>query len=64
MLLEQAGVDLKNLVPLHKVKPVNPKYTTQEWQEIYAAQKPSPADNPSYKKGTEPQRGKYLHHTF
>jgi hypothetical protein len=64
MFLEQAGVDLKNLKPLDIVMPVNPKYTAQEWQEIYAAQVPSPEYNPNYKKGTEPQPGKDLLHTF
>jgi hypothetical protein len=64
MFLEQAGVDLKNLKPLDIVMPVNPRYTAQEWQEIYAAQVPSPEYNPNYKKGTEPQPGKDLHHTF
>jgi hypothetical protein len=44
--------------------PVNPKYTAQEWQEIYAAQKPSPEYYPDFKKGTEPQPGKDLPHTF
>jgi hypothetical protein len=64
MFLEQAGVDWKNLKPRDIVMPVNPKYTAQEWQEIYAAQVPSPEYNPSYKKGTEPQPGKDLLHTF
>jgi hypothetical protein len=44
--------------------PVNPRYTAQEWQDIYAAQVPSPEYNPSYKKGTEPQSGKDLFHAF
>jgi len=44
--------------------PLNPRYRAQEWQEIYAAQKPSPEDNPNYKKGTEPQTSKDLLHTF
>ena len=38
MFLEQAGVDMENLVPLDRVMPVNPRHTAQEWQEIYAAQ--------------------------
>ena len=64
MFLEQAGVDMQNLVPLDRVMPVNPKYTAQEWQEIYAAQVPCPEDNYNYKQGTEPQPGKDLLHTF
>jgi hypothetical protein len=64
MFLEQAGVDWKNLKPLDVVMPVNPKYTAEEWKEIYAAQVPSPEYNPNYKKGTEPQPGEDLHHTF
>jgi hypothetical protein len=38
--------------------PVNPKYTYQEWLDIFAAQKASPEYNPNFKKGTEPQPGK------
>jgi hypothetical protein len=37
--------------------PVNPKHTYQEWLDIFAAQKPSPEDDVSYKKGTESQTG-------
>jgi len=58
MCVEQAGVDLKNLKPLDIVMPVSQRHTWQEWQEIYAAQVPSPEYNPNYKKGTEPQPGK------
>jgi hypothetical protein len=61
---EQAGADLKNLKHVDMVMPLNPRYTAQEWQEIYAAQNPSPEYNPNYKKGTEPQPGKGLLHTF
>jgi hypothetical protein len=64
MFLEQAGVDLKNLKPINRVMPVNPRHTAQEWAEIYAAQVPSPESDPIYKLGTEPQPGKDLHHTF
>ena len=64
MFLEQAGVDMENLVPLNRFMPVNPRHTAQEWQEIYAAAEPRPEDNPSYKLGTEPQPGKDLVHTF
>jgi hypothetical protein len=53
MFFEQAGVDMENLMPLDRVMPVNPRHTAQEWQEIYAAQVPSPVDNSNYKKGTE-----------
>jgi len=42
MFLEQTGAHLNNLKPLDIIKPVNPEDTVQEWQEIYAAQKPSP----------------------
>ena len=44
--------------------PVNPRHTWQEWQEIFAAQAPSPGYNPTFKLGTEPQPGKDLHHTL
>jgi hypothetical protein len=64
MFLEQAGADMKNLVPLDIIMPVNPRFTAYEWQEIHAAQKFSPEYNPIYKKGTEPQPGKDLLHTF
>ena len=64
MFLEQAGVDLKNLKTCDIVMPVNPRHTWQEWQEIHAAQVPSPVYTPSYKFGTELQPGKDLHHTF
>ena len=50
MFLEQAGVDMENLVPLDRVMPVNPRHTAQEWQEIYAAQVPSPEVNSNYKR--------------
>jgi len=64
MILEQAGVDLKTLKPLDIVMPVNPRHTWQEWQEIFAAQAPSPGYNPTFRLGTEPQPGKDLHHTL
>jgi len=64
MFVEQAGVDLKKLKPRDIVMPVNPRHTWQEWQEIFAAQVPSPGYNPSLKLGTEPQPGIYLHHTL
>jgi len=64
MFVEQACVDLKNLKPLDIVMPVYPRHTWQEWQEIFAAQVPSPEYNPTVKLGTEPQQGKVLHHTF
>ena len=64
MYLWQAGVEMENLVPLDRVMPVYPRYTAQEWQEIYAAQVPSPEDNSNYKKGTEPQPGKDLLQRF
>jgi hypothetical protein len=52
------------LKPLDIVKPVYPRYTAREWQEIYAAQKPSPEYYPNFKKGTEPQPGKDLLHMY
>lgn len=64
MSLAQADANLKHLKPLDSVKPVNPKYTALEWQEIYAAQKPSPECYPNFKKGTEPQTGKDLLQTY
>jgi hypothetical protein len=64
MFLEQASANLNNLKPLDIIKPVNPEDTVQEWQEIFAAQKPSPEFNPINKKGTVPQPGKDLLHTF
>ena len=64
MLLEQAGVDLKNLKPRNIVMPVNPRHTWKEWQEIFAAQVPSPEYIPKFKIGTKPQPGKNIYHTF
>ena len=64
MFLEQAGVDMENLVPRNIFVPVNPRHTAQEWQEIYAAAVTSPEDNTNYKKGTEPQPGWDLFRTF
>jgi hypothetical protein len=60
----QAGANLKHLKPRDIVVPVNPEYTAQKWQEIYAAQKPSPEYYPNFKKGTVPQPGEDLPHTF
>jgi len=42
---------------------VNPMYTAQEWQEIYAAQKPNNEYSPNFKQGTEP-RGNNVCHLF
>jgi len=64
MFVEQAGDDLIDLKHVDMVMPVNPRHTWQEWQEIFAAQVPSPQYNTNYKKGTEPQPGRNLHHTF
>ena len=64
MFVEQAGVDLKNVKPRDIAMPVNPRHTWQEWQEIFAAQVPSPGNNPTFKLGTEPQPGKDLYHTL
>jgi hypothetical protein len=52
------------LKPLDIVVPVNPKHTYQEWVDIFAAQKATPEDDSNYNKGTEPQPGKDLVHTF
>ena len=57
MFLEHAGADLKHLKPLDIIKPVNPEYTAQEWQETYAAHKPSLEYYPTFKEGPEPQPG-------
>jgi hypothetical protein len=63
MNLEQAeAINLKNLKPLDIVAPVNPKYTIQEWLEIYAAQKAPPEKYADFKKGTTPQPGNNLSH--
>jgi hypothetical protein len=56
--------NLKQLKPRDIVMPVNPKYTAQEWQKVYAAQKPSPEYYSDFKKGAEPQPGKDLPYTF
>jgi len=64
MFLVQAGADFKNLKPRNIVMPVNPRHTAQEWQDIYAAQIPSPEYNPSYKKATEGQPRKDLLHKY
>jgi len=45
------------LKPLDIIKPVNPEYAWQEWQEIYSAQVPSPEYYPTFKEGIEPQPG-------
>jgi len=64
MFVEQAGVDLKKLKPRDIVMPVNPRHTWQEWQEIFAAQVPSPGYNRIFNLGTKTQPGKDLHHTL
>jgi hypothetical protein len=64
MFLEQAEANLKNLKRLDVVKPVYPKYTAQEWKQIYAAQKPSPEYYPNFKKGTELESGDDLPQTY
>ena len=43
---------------------VNPMYTAEELQEIYAAQKPSPEYSPNFKQGTEPQKVNKMCHVF
>jgi hypothetical protein len=63
MFFEQAEANLEHLRPLDVVMPVNLKYTTQERQEIYAAQKPSPEQYPNFKKGSILQPGNDLTHT-
>jgi hypothetical protein len=49
--------NLEPLNPRDAVLPMNPMYTAQEWQEIYAKPKLSPEDPPNFKQGTEPQQG-------
>jgi len=52
--VEKAEATLEHLKPRNAVMPVNPMYTAEEWQEIYAAQKRSPEYSPNFKQGTEP----------
>jgi hypothetical protein len=61
-MLEQAEANLRNLKPRDVVAPVNPKYTMQEWLEIYAAQKAPPEKYADFKKGTTPQPGNDISH--
>jgi hypothetical protein len=44
---------LENLKPRDVIVPVNPLYTAQEWEKIYAAQKPNSEYSPNSKQGTE-----------
>jgi hypothetical protein len=62
MMLEQAEANLRNLKPRDIVVPVNPKYTIQEWLEIYAAQKAPLEKYADFKKGTTPQPGNDISH--
>jgi hypothetical protein len=64
MFLEQAGVNWNKVKSRDIVMPVNPRYTYQEWLDIFAAQTAIPEVDRYYKKGTEPQPGKDLPHTF
>jgi len=52
--LRKVEVNLEHFKPRDIIMPVNPMYTTEEWQEIYAAQKPSPEYSPNFKQGTGP----------
>jgi len=52
--LRKFEANLEHLKPCDVIMPVNPMYTTEEWQEIYAAQKPSPEYSPNFKQGTGP----------
>jgi hypothetical protein len=61
-MLEQAEANLRNLKPLDIEVPVNPKYTIQEWLEIYAAQNAPPEKYANFKKGTTPQPGNDTSH--
>jgi hypothetical protein len=45
------------------VIPVSPKYTAQEWQEIYDAQTPRSEKYPNFKRGSILQPGNDLTHT-
>jgi hypothetical protein len=64
VFVEKAEANLEHLKPHDAMMPVNPVYTAQEWQDIYAAQKLSPEYSPNFKQGTEPQKGNRLCHIF
>jgi len=64
IFVEKAKANLEHLKPCDAIMPVNPRYTAEEWQEIYAAQKLSPEYSPDFKQGTEPQQGNNLCHIF
>jgi len=62
--LRKVEANLEHLKPCDVIMPVNAMYATEEWQEIYAAQKPSPEYSPNFKQGTEPQQGNKMCHIF
>jgi len=62
--VEKAEANLEHLKPHDAVMPVNPRYTAEEWEEIYAAQKLSSEYSPNFKQGTEPRQGNNLCHIF
>ena len=64
IFVEKAEANLEHLKPHDAVMRVNPMYTAQEWQDIYAAQKLSPEYSPNFKQGTEPKKGNRLCHIF
>jgi len=47
--LRKVEANLEHLKPCDVIMPVNAMYATEEWQEIYAAQKPSPEYSPNFK---------------
>jgi len=62
--VEQAEATLEHVKPRDVVMPVNPRYTAEEWQDIYAAQKLSPEYSPNFKQGTEPRQDNNLCNIF
>ena len=62
--VEKAEATLKHVKPHDVMIPVKSRYTAEEWQEIYAAQKLIPEYSPNFKQGTEPRQGNKLCHIF
>ncbi|KAJ9582270.1 hypothetical protein L9F63_003399 [Diploptera punctata] len=51
----EAEYGVKNLKPRNIVKPVNPRYTAEEWRDILAAQVAIPEKKSGFVKATKPQ---------